>query len=120
VPDFDFDLDRDPDDRSNAAMLHFMRDGRVYVTIQGRGLIALPADIRRRLDLDSPGAQVEIVERDDGVIELHPTVAVPADQAWFWSKRWQAMEREVDAHVAAGEIKQHDTVEGLVADLDES
>ena len=56
-------------------MLQFMRDGKTYVTIQQRGLIALPADIRRRLGIDQPGAQVEVVERADGVIELHPTVA---------------------------------------------
>ena len=74
-------------------MLQFMRDEKTYVTIQQRGLIALPADIRRRLGIDQPGAQVEVVERDDGVIELHPTVPVPADQAWFWTQRWQKMER---------------------------
>lgn len=101
-------------------MLHHMRDGRVYVTIQQRGLIALPADIRRRLDLDSPGAQVEIVERPDGVIELHPTVAVPADQVWFWTQRWQKMEREVDAHVARGEVTHHESAEALFDDLDRS
>ena len=28
---------------------------------------------------------------DDGHVELIPVVAVPADQAWFWSERWQAM-----------------------------
>ncbi len=99
-------------------MLQFMRDGKWYVTVQGRGLIALPADIRRRLDLDRPGAQLEIVERDDGVVELHPTIAVPADQAWFWSDRWQRMEREVDAHVAKGEVTRHDSAEELVAELD--
>ena len=104
----------------DTAMLQFMRDGKTYVTIQGRGLIALPADIRRRLDLDRPGAQVEIVERPDGVIELHPTIAVPADQAWFWTERWQRMEREVDAHVAKGEVASHDSADGLFADLDRS
>ncbi len=101
-------------------MLQFMRDGKTYVTIQQRGLIALPADIRRRLGIDQPGAQVEVVERADGVIELHPTVPVPADQAWFWTERWQKMEREVDAHVAKGEGTIHDSAEELFADLDRS
>jgi AbrB family looped-hinge helix DNA binding protein len=103
---------------SDAAMLQFMRDGKTYVTIQQRGLIALPADLRRRLDLDHPGAQVEIVERPDGVIELRPTIAVPADQAWFWTERWQRMEREVDAHVDQGETTTHDNAEALFAKLD--
>lgn len=115
----DFGFERRLDD-SNAAMLPFMRDDRTYVTIQGRGLIALPADIRRRLNLDQPGMQVEIVERPDGVIELHPTVAVPADQVWFWTERWQRMEREVDDHVARGEVTRHDSAEALFADVDPS
>jgi len=29
---------------------------------------------------------------------------VPADQRWFWNDRWQEREREVDAHVSAGDI----------------
>jgi AbrB family looped-hinge helix DNA binding protein len=99
-------------------MLQYMRDGKIYVTIQGRGLIALPADIRRRLDLDRPGAQVEVTERADGVIELRPMVAVPADQAWFWTDRWQRMEREVDEQIARGEGTVHDSVEALFDHLD--
>jgi AbrB family looped-hinge helix DNA binding protein len=97
-----------------------MRDGRTYVTIQQRGLIALPADIRRRLDLDRPGAQVEVVERPDGVIELHPTIAVPADQAWFWTERWQRMEREVDEQIERGEVTIHQSAEALFAHLDQT
>ncbi len=106
------------DSGCNADMLQFMRDGKTYVTIQGRGLIALPADIRRRLGPRPAGAQVEVVERPDGVIELRPTIAVPADQAWFWSERWQRMEREVDAHVAKGEVTNYDSADELFADLD--
>jgi bifunctional DNA-binding transcriptional regulator/antitoxin component of YhaV-PrlF toxin-antitoxin module len=103
---------------SDAAMLRSMGEGRVFVALQGRGLIALPADLRRRAGLDQPGAQVEIVERPDGVIELRPTIAVPADQAWFWSDRWQRMEREVDEQIERGEVTNHESVEALFAHLD--
>jgi bifunctional DNA-binding transcriptional regulator/antitoxin component of YhaV-PrlF toxin-antitoxin module len=48
-----------------------------FLTVQSRGTLALPPDLRKRHGLDEPGAQVEVVERDDGVIELHPFVAVP-------------------------------------------
>lgn len=99
-------------------MLQYMSDGKTFVTVQGRGLVTLPAGIRRRLGLDRPGAQLEVVEREDGVIELRPTIAVPADQAWFWTDRWQRMEQEVDAHVAAGEVTRHDSAEELIAELD--
>lgn len=45
-----------------------------FLTLQSRGTIAIPPAVRRRLGLDRPGAQVELVERDDGVLELRPHV----------------------------------------------
>lgn len=91
---------------------------RTFVGMQSRGLIALPAGVRKRHHLDEPGAQVEVVERTDGVIELRPHVPVPADQQWFWSERWQRMEQEVDEHVAAGRVRTHDSRDEFLAHLD--
>jgi bifunctional DNA-binding transcriptional regulator/antitoxin component of YhaV-PrlF toxin-antitoxin module len=90
-----------------------------YVAVQRRGVVALPAELRHRLGLDADGAQMEITEREDGVLELRPTVAVPADQAWFWTDRWQQREREVDAHVDAGEVTVHESTDDFLAALDE-
>ena len=86
--------------------------------IRQRGVITLPAELRRRLELDEDGARLEIVEREDGVIELRPTVAVPADQAWFWADRWQQMEREADEDIRAGRVSSADTAEELIEILD--
>jgi len=93
-------------------------DRTTFVTIQQRGVLALPTDLRKRHHLDEPGAQVEVAERDDGVIELRPHVPVPADQRWFWSERWQQMEREADADVAAGRVARSDDVDEFLAELD--
>ena len=84
------------------------------LSVQSRGTVALPADLRRRLHLDQENSQVRLIERDDGRIELVPVVAVPADQAWFWTDRWQAMEREADADVAAGRTTVVDGANGLM------
>ncbi len=89
-----------------------------FVTLQSRGLLALPRSIRERLGLDRPGAQVEVVTRDDGVIELHPYIAVPAEQTWFWDERWQKMEREADAYIERGEVTTHESAEELIEHLD--
>jgi bifunctional DNA-binding transcriptional regulator/antitoxin component of YhaV-PrlF toxin-antitoxin module len=89
------------------------------VTVQSRGTVALPADLRRRLHLDTPDAQVRIVEMDDGRIELVPVVSLPANQAWFWTDRWQLMEREAEADIAAGRTTVADGVDGLIAALEE-
>jgi AbrB family looped-hinge helix DNA binding protein len=90
-----------------------------YVAVQSQGVVALPAEVRRRLHLDEPGAQVEIRERDDGVVELRPSLPIPADQRWFWTERWQQREREVDAHVAAGEVLVHVAGDALLEHLDQ-
>jgi len=89
-----------------------------HIAMQQRGVLTLPSELRKRHHLDEPGAQVRVVERDDGVIELHAELPVPADQVWFWSQRWQRMEREADDDVTAGRIAQFDDVEDLLADLD--
>lgn len=86
--------------------------------MQKRGVLALPSAVRKRYGLDEPGAQVEVVERDDGVIELHPHVPVRADQAWFWTDRWQRLEREVDAHVKRGEVETFDSSEDFLDALE--
>ena len=58
-----------------------------FVTPQGRGILTLPAEVRRRMHLDEPGAQIEFTEREDGVLELRGVLPVPADEHWFWTER---------------------------------
>ena len=94
-----------------------MTNGPTFVTVQSRGLIAIPTSIRRRFGLDQPGAQVEVIELE-GEIVLRPHVAVPADQAWFWAERWQQMEREADDAIGTGRVNATDGVDDLLADLD--
>ena len=89
-----------------------------FVAVQARGVVALPADVRRRLHLYESGAQVEITEREDGVLELRPALPVPADQRWFWEDRWQQREKEVDQHVAAGRVTVHDDGDAFLGHLD--
>ena len=96
-------------------MLQYMKTH--LLSIQSRGTVALPADLRRRLHLDQPDAQIKLIEREDGTIELVPVVAVPADQAWFWTERWQEMEREADADIAAGRTTVVEGIDGLLDKL---
>lgn len=60
---------------------------------------------------------MEITERPDGVLEIRPTVAIPASQAWFWTKSWQKREQEADADIAAGRVTSYDDVDSFLADL---
>lgn len=88
------------------------------VGVQSRGVVALPADDRRRLHLDEAGAQVEITERDDGVLELRSSLRVPADQRWFGTERWQQREHEVDDPVASARVALHQDGAALLEHLD--
>lgn len=89
-----------------------------YAAVQGRGVLSLPVELRRRMHLDEPGAQVEITERPDGVVELRSALPVPADQAWFWTERWQRREREVDEAIAAGRTTTYDSTDDFLTALD--
>jgi AbrB family looped-hinge helix DNA binding protein len=89
------------------------------LTVQSRGTVALPVDLRRRLHLDQENSQVQLIEHEDGRVELVPVVAVRADQSWFWTERWQAMEREADADIAAGRATVVEGLEGLISHLDD-
>jgi len=89
-----------------------------YVALQGRGTLTIPVEMRRAMHLDQPGALAELVVRDDGVLEVRPKVPVDADQAWFWTERWQQMEREADADIAAGRVTRFDSSDEFLAAFD--
>jgi len=91
-----------------------------HVSVQSRGTIALPADLRRRLHLDEPGAQVQIIEHEDGKVELQPMLPIPAQQRWFWTERWQAMEHEADDDIATGRVTRAMDVDELFEQLERS
>jgi len=88
-----------------------------YLSVRERGNLTLPADIRKQYHLDEPGVQLEVVTRP-GVIELHPKVAVPADQAWFWRPAWQEGERAVDKHIVGGRTKSVESIDDFLTAMD--
>jgi hypothetical protein len=49
-------------------------------------------------------------------LEVHQP-DIPAEQAWFWTPQWQAMEREADEALARGDYETFDTVEDLIVNL---
>jgi antitoxin MazE len=85
------------------------------VRLTVRGTLTLPRRVRQGLDKEQ---LFEVDRREDGVIELRPRALVDPSQAWFWSAKWQQMEREADEDIAAGRVKRFDSMEELFADLD--
>ena len=87
----------------------------MLVKLGQRGTLTLPKELRTGM---REGMLFQAVRRDDGVIELRPQATIDASQAWFWSERWQQMEREADADIEAGRVATFDDVESLVQDLE--
>jgi hypothetical protein len=52
------------------------------------------------------------------VIELRLDEPSDPSQQWYWTDRWQQMEREADEDYAAGRHKRFDNVEDFLAYLD--
>jgi len=78
--------------------------------------ITLPAAIRKRLHLNV-GDILETELKDDKII-IVPKKTIDAEQAWFWTKKWQEAEGEAEDDLKSGKVKKFKTVEELIEDLD--
>ena len=87
------------------------RTAKVLVEVTDRGTITLPKRYRTT-------TLYEVRPREGGGLELIPQHTVDAAQAWFWSDRWQAMEREANADVGGGRVQRFESADGLLAELD--
>jgi AbrB family looped-hinge helix DNA binding protein len=83
----------------------------MLVKVGQRGTITIPKELREGLGDDS---LVDVVRRPDGVIELRPQTTVDSSQAWFWTERWQQMEREADEDIKAGRVKTFENAQELL------
>ena len=88
----------------------------MQVKLTKRGTITLPKQLRAGLP---EGATIDVVLREDGVLELRPETGIDPSQAWFWAPRWQQMEREADEDIAAGRYETFANVEEFLHRLDE-
>jgi uncharacterized protein (DUF433 family) len=61
------------------------------------------------------------VEANDAVtFEDLQRILPHAEQFWFWSDRWQEMEREADADIDAGRVQTYGDVDAFIDDLENS
>jgi AbrB family looped-hinge helix DNA binding protein len=86
------------------------------VKVTRHGQVTLPASVRKRLGVEE-GDLVEIDVEDDRVV-LVPKRLIDKSQSYFWTKKWQAAEREASDDIKNGRVKTFDSVEALVKDLE--
>ncbi len=78
--------------------------------------VTIPLEIYRKLNLNV-GDILRVEEKGDGIFLL-PQKLVPREQTWFFSKEWQAKEREADKDIKEGRISgPYDSIKDLLKDL---
>lgn len=91
----------------------------VRATMREKAQVTFPAAVREALHIE-PGDDVEFkVDVATGVVTVSGLKAIPADQAWFWSKEWQRREAEATADYAEGRTDVFRSGEDFLASLDD-
>ena len=85
------------------------------VRINEQGQITLPESVRKAARV-VPRSEYSVQVAADGSIVLQPLR--DPEQAWFWTERWQAMEREADEEIAAGDGEIYDSSEAFLEALE--
>ncbi len=83
--------------------------------VSRNGQLALPPKIRRALQVRiGDYVQMQVVGKS---LVLTPKKVIDKDQSYYWSKEWQAVEREADADIASGRVCRSETVDDLIKEL---
>ncbi|MEW6275362.1 MAG: AbrB/MazE/SpoVT family DNA-binding domain-containing protein [Bacillota bacterium] len=86
------------------------------VMVQKRGVISLGL-LKEHMPLND--GDIFQVQLEDSKIVLVPMKLIPAEQAWFWTREWQAGEKEADEDIAAGRVKTFDRIDDLLEELEQ-
>lgn len=81
-----------------------MTDTTFYKTrVRAKGQITVPGPIREALGAEE-GDDILFYIAEDGRVVIDTARTIPPDQAWFWTERWQKMERQAQADIDAGRV----------------
>ena len=88
---------------------------RAVVRVQKNKNITLPMWLMSRFHV-SVGDFVRLEETKEGVL-MKPAKLIDPSQAYFWTKEWQAGEREAQEDIEKGHVKKFKSVKELMRDL---
>jgi len=86
--------------------------------LRNKGQITVPAEVRHALNAGE-GDDLLFAVDEDGHIVVSRAQIIPPDQAWFWSERWQRMEKAAQAELDSGEVVAFDSLEDALTALDQ-
>ncbi|HDQ04196.1 MAG TPA: AbrB/MazE/SpoVT family DNA-binding domain-containing protein [Deltaproteobacteria bacterium] len=84
--------------------------------LRRRSQVTLPSDVVKKMDLRE-GDNLEIAVENDTII-IKPVVVIDRAQAWFWSAKWQDLEKEADRDIRKGKTQKAKSVQELLQKLD--
>jgi AbrB family looped-hinge helix DNA binding protein len=86
--------------------------------LRNKGQITVPPEIRNLLGAEE-GDDLLFSTDDAGRVVISRAQTIPPDQAWFWSERWQRLEREAQADLEQGRVIKYDNVSEALDALDQ-
>jgi len=94
-----------------------MRSETFVTRMTRNGQVTLPAAIRREANVEE--GDILAVHLEDNRIVLIPKKLIDKSQAYFWSEGWQRGEQEAERDIAEGHTEVYETVEELIAALEQ-
>jgi antitoxin MazE len=92
----------------------------VYKTrLRRKGQLTVPIEIRDMLNLEE-GDDIVFFVNEQGRIFVQQLQTIAPEQAWFWTERWQKMEREVQTDIDADQVQRFKDVEDALTFLGET
>lgn len=80
--------------------------------------VTIPEEVRRTYPLVE-GQFVKVAATPEGIL-ITPVLEMEADQAWFWSPEWAALEKRANDDFVAGRVTESDSAAEAIAKLKES
>lgn len=84
-----------------------------------KGQVTVPVEIRNILGAEE-GDELVFQVDESGRVFVERVQIIPPDQAWFWSERWQQLEREVQQDFVNHKTHQFDKTEDAVNFLNQA
>lgn len=86
--------------------------------LRARGQITLPNEVRELLSVEEGDDLVFLLD-DRGRVIVDRARIIPPEQAWFWTERWQALERAAQADIDAGRTSSTQSIDLAIAELED-
>jgi AbrB family looped-hinge helix DNA binding protein len=94
-------------------------DKNYYKTrLRQKGQITVPSEVRAALGANE-GDDLLFSVDEHGRIVVTRAQVIPPDQAWFWSERWQRMEKAAQADIESGNVVEYETAHDAISALDQ-